>query len=239
MKMELSERLKKARKAAKLTQVQLGERAGVTQAAIQKIEAGKVEKTGYLVALANALNVDPQWLSGEATNPDSNSKPYKSDSSIPPESEWGSVDAWDSDTPLPDDEVYIRFYKDIELAAGHGKENGDDHNAFLLRFSKATLRRYGAQKENVVSFPIHGNSMLPVMPEKTTVTVDTGNKKIVDGGIYAICQDGLCRLKILYRLPGNKLSIRSYNKDEFPDEEADLQSVEIIGRVINWSVMAW
>lgn len=237
--MELAERLKKARKAAKLTQVQLGERAGVTQAAIQKIEAGKVEKTGYLVALANALNVDPQWLSGEATNQDSNSKPYRSDSSIPPESEWGSVDAWDSDTPLPDDEVYIRFYKDIELAAGHGKENGDDHNAFLLRFSKATLRRYGAQKENVVSFPIHGNSMLPVMPEKTTVTVDTGNKKIVDGGIYAICQDGLCRLKILYRLPGNKLSIRSYNKDEFPDEEADLQSVEIIGRVINWSVMAW
>ncbi|CQJ12410.1 transcriptional repressor DicA [Yersinia mollaretii] len=237
--MELAERLKKARKAAKLTQVQLGERAGVTQAAIQKIEAGKVEKTGYLVALANALNVDPQWLSGEANNLGSNVKPDRSDSSIPPESEWGSVDAWDSDTPLPDDEVYIRFYKDIELAAGHGKENGDDHNAFLLRFSKATLRRYGAQKENVVSFPIHGNSMLPVMPEKTTVTIDTGNKKIVDGGIYGICQDGLCRLKILYRLPGNKLSIRSYNKDEFPDEEADLGSVEIIGRVINWSVMAW
>lgn len=239
MEMTFAQRLKLAMESEQLTQAALAEKAGVSQAAIQKITSGKSQSSKKLLEIASALNVRPEWLGSGLGSMREGMPTYKKESSIPPESEWGSVDAWDSNTPLPDDEVYIRFYKDIELAAGHGKENGDDHNAFLLRFSKSTLRRYGAQKENVVSFPIHGNSMLPVMPDKTTVTVDTGNKKIVDGGIYAICQDGLCRLKILYRLPGNKLSIRSHNKDEFPDEEADLNSVEIIGRVINWSVMAW
>ena len=40
------------------------------------------------------------------------------ESNIPPESEWGTVDAWDKNTPLPDDEVEVPFLKDIEFACG-------------------------------------------------------------------------------------------------------------------------
>lgn len=79
--------------------------------------------------------------------------------------------------------------------------------------------------------------MEPVLPDGTTVTVDCANNRIVDGAIYAIDQDEFFRVKLLYRLPGRKLSIRSYNKDEFPDEEADMDDVKIIGRVIHYSVM--
>lgn len=239
--MELAERLKKARKAAKLTQVQLGERAGVTQAAIQKIEAGKVEKTGYLVALANALNVDPQWLSGEANNLDSNAKPYRSDSSIPPESEWGSVDAWDSKTPLHDDEVEVPFLRDIEFACGDGRVPEEDYNGFKIRFSKATLRRVGANTDGsgVICFPAAGNSMEPVIPDGATVAVDTQNKKIVDGELYAINQDGLKRIKQLYRRPGGKVTIRSFNREENDDEEALESELEIVGFVFWYSVIRY
>lgn len=237
--MTFAQRLQYAMDAEGLTQVALAEKSGVSQAAIQKITSGKSQTTKKLLEISRALNVRPEWL-GKGEEPMRyGGKGHDSASTIPPEHEWAGVDGWTDDSPLPDDEVYVPLYKDIELAAGHGSHSEGDHNHYMLRFSKATLRRYGAQKENVVCFPVHGDSMLPVMPDKTTVTVDTGNKKIIDGGIYAICQDGLCRLKLLYRQPGNKVSIRSYNKDEFPDEEAELSNVDIIGRVINWSVMAW
>ncbi|WP_439461800.1 LexA family transcriptional regulator [Serratia quinivorans] len=160
-------------------------------------------------------------------------------STINPDQEGVGVEVWDEDTPMGEDDVYIPYFKSIELAAGAGSANNEDYNDYKLRFSKATLRRYGAEPCNVVSFPVHGPSMDPVIPHKSTVTVDTGNKKIVDGGIYAIEQDELFRVKLLYRLPGRRLSIRSYNKEEFPDEEDSLDNVKIIGRVINWSVMAW
>lgn len=239
MEMTFAQRLQYAMDAAGLTQAALAERSGVSQAAIQKITSGKSQSTKKLLEISYALGVRPEWLGMGIEPMREGGREHSDDSTIPPEHEWSGVDGWDDKSPLPDDEVYIPLYKDIELAAGHGSLSNGDHNQFMLRFSKATLRRYGAQKENVVCFPVHGDSMAPVMPERTTVTVDTGNKKIVDGGIYAICQDGLCRLKLLYRLPGNRVSIRSYNKDEFPDEDADLSQVEIIGRVINWSVMAY
>ncbi len=162
----------------------------------------------------------------------------KQEDSLPPPSEWTPVSSWDSKTPLDDDEVEIPFFKSIELAAGTGSCTAMDYNGFKLRFSKSTIRRAGASAENVVAVAVHGDSMAPVIPDGATVTLDTGNKTIKDGAIYAIEQDELFRLKLLYRLPGRRLSIRSYNKDEYPDEESDADSVKIIGRVIHWSVMA-
>lgn len=47
----------------------------------------------------------------------------------------------------------------------------------------------------------------------------------------------LKRIKQLYRKPGGKLIIRSYNNDSYPDEEADIDDVEIIGRLFWYSVL--
>ena len=163
------------------------------------------------------------------------------ESSVPPESEWGTVDAWDKNTPLPDDEVEVPFLKDIEFACGDGRVHNDDHNGFKLRFSKATLRRVGANTDGsgVLCFPATGDSMEPIIPDGTTVAVDTNNKRIVDGKLYAIGQaDGgsgqLKRIKQLYRKPGGVLTIRSFNRE---DEEAREEEVEIIGRVFWYSVL--
>ncbi|MDD9232933.1 S24 family peptidase [Enterobacter kobei] len=163
------------------------------------------------------------------------------ESNIPPESEWGTVDAWDKNTPLPADEVEVPFLKDIEFACGDGRVHSEDHNGFKLRFSKATLRRVGANTDGsgVLCFPATGDSMEPIIPDGTTVAVDTNNKRIVDGKLYAIGQaDGgsgqLKRIKQLYRKPGGVLTIRSFNRE---DEEAREEEVEIIGRVFWYSVL--
>ncbi|HHG9944783.1 TPA: helix-turn-helix transcriptional regulator [Yersinia enterocolitica] len=160
------------------------------------------------------------------------------DSTIPPESEWGTIEEWDSNTPLRDDEVEVPFLRDIELAAGDGSYNEEDYNGFKLRFSKSTLRRVGAQAENVLCFPARGNSMEPMIPDGAAVAVDCANKKIIDGKVYAINQDGWKRIKMLYRTGPNEVSIRSYNKEEHPDETANLKDIEIIGRMF-WSSMIW
>lgn len=234
-----AQRLKVAMAERGMTQSSLAEKVGISQTAIQKLATGKAKNTAFLLPISKALEVRPEWLSMGENPMRVGDAPYNPASTIPPENQWQGVQAWDEDTPLDDDEVYIPFYKSIELAAGSGCTTNEDHNGYKLRFSKSTLRRYGAEPSNVISFPVHGDSMAPVIPSKSTVTVDKGHTKITDGGIYAIEQDELFRIKLLYRMPGRKVSIRSFNKDEFPDEEASLDDVKIIGRVISWSVMAW
>ncbi|MEH3452395.1 helix-turn-helix transcriptional regulator [Phytobacter diazotrophicus] len=234
MKMTLAERLKEARSARGLTQKALGELVGVSQAAIQKIETGKAEQTTKLVDIARALKVRPEWLgSGLGAM-------KVSDDALPPENEWGTVDAWDKNTPLPADEVEVPFLKDIEFACGNGRVQEEDHNGFKLRFSKATLRRVGANTDGtgVLCFPAVGNSMEPLIPDGATVAINCNDKRIVDGKVYAVNQDGWKRLKMLYRVGPDKVSLRSYNSQEHPDEEHALSEIEIIGRMF-WSSMLW
>lgn len=55
-------RLKHARREAKLTQKQLADRIGVSQAIISQLETGQYDKTVYTAQLAHACNVPAQWL---------------------------------------------------------------------------------------------------------------------------------------------------------------------------------
>jgi len=235
--MTLADRLKSARKEKGLSQKALGDAVGVSQAAIQKIEVGKARETTKLTDLAVVLGVRPEWLS-DGSEP---KHPHNPKSTIPPENKWGTVDAWDSRTPLGNDEVEVPFLRDIEFACGDGRVQDEDHNGFKIRFSKATLRRVGANTDGsgVICFPAAGNSMEPVIPDGATVAVDTNNKKIVDGELYAINQDGLKRIKQLYRRPGGKLTIRSFNREENDDEDALESELEIVGFVFWYSVVRY
>lgn len=243
MNTTLAERLKTARQSAKLSQKKLGELVGISQAAIQKIEVGEAKNSTKLIDIARVLAVRPEWLSdGSEPMRRQSYNPDHPESTIPPESEWGKVDAWDKNTPLPNDEVEVPFLKDIELAAGDGSFCEEDYNGYKIRFSKATLRRVGANTDGsgVICFPARGDSMEPIIPDGTTVAVDTNNKRIIDGKLYAISQQGagdekLKRVKQLYRKPGGKLIIHSFNREN--DEEADEAGVEIMGRIFWYSVL--
>ena len=201
------------------------------------LNASAIPDQTNILALSRWLGVRPEWLEYGRNDPEPE---LRRESSIPPESEWGTVDAWDKNTPLPADEVEVPFLKDIEFACGDGRVHSEDHNGFKLRFSKATLRRVGANSDGsgVLCFPASGDSMEPVIPDGATVAVDTGNKRIIDGELYAINQGDLKRIKQLYRKPGGKLLIRSINRD-YDDEEADEADVEIIGFVFWYSVLRY
>lgn len=238
--MTFADRLNLAMKEGGFTQGSLAEAVGMAQPSVWKLASGNAKGSRKSVQIARVLGVRPEWLS-EGIEPmrEDSVKPHNPDSTIPPESEWGMIETWDSKTPLRNDEVEVPFLRDIELAAGDGSYNEEDYNGFKLRFSKATLRRVGARTDGtgVLCFPARGNSMEPNIPDGTTVAVNVDDKRIVDGKIYAINENNWKRIKLLYRVGPDTISIRSYNKDEYEDEIRKLSDVDIIGRVFWWSIL--
>ena len=55
-------RLRQARRAAGITQADLGLQAGTNQAVIQKIENGLSHRPRCILEVAEVLNVNPAWL---------------------------------------------------------------------------------------------------------------------------------------------------------------------------------
>lgn len=153
----------------------------------------------------------------------------------------GHLDTWDSETPLDDDEVEVPLFREVELAAGTGQTQVVENHGPKLRFAKSTLARAGVQPEHAACAYVRGNSMEPVMPDGTCVGVNTGDKDIRDGEIYAFDHDGMLRVKYLHRRPGGGIRIVSQNSTEHSDEEltgAEVSDqIRLIGRVFWWSVL--
>lgn len=148
----------------------------------------------------------------------------------------GPVEEWSDETPIPDDVVALPFLKEIELSAGSGRTAVEVATNRRLRFGKYSLRSQNVQADQAVAVTVCGNSMEPVMPNGTTVAVNRADTRIVDGKTYAIDHGGQLRVKLLYRLPGGGIRIRSHNRDEHPDEDYTeeqviAQGLSIIGRV--------
>lgn len=203
----------------------------VSPQVVKNWETRGVSASG-LVNAAKVIGVSVAWVeTGEGEmaaikQPESNALPL------------GKIDEWDNNTPLSDDDCEAPLYKEIKLSAGNGfADDIEDYNGYKLRFSRNTLRKHGINPADVVCVMADGDSMEPVFPSGATLGIDTGSKNIRDGQIYAINHGGLLRTKILHKLPDNKVRIRSYNQSEYPDEEASLDDLSVIGRVFWWSVM--
>ncbi len=98
---------------------------------------------------------------------------------------------------------------------------------------------------HAVRMRARGNSMLPVLRDGATVGVNAGKSAIgdiVDGDLYAINHNGQLRVKQLYRLPSG-IRLRSFNRDEHPDEDYSFQDIQdeqisILGHVFWWGMYA-
>jgi phage repressor protein C with HTH and peptisase S24 domain len=229
----LGDRIKRRRKELKLTQKSIATALKITPSSITQWELGMNTPKGInLINLSKTLDCTPEWLL--------NGKEIKS-ASVETNAEWhAGFELWDSDTPLRDDEVALPFFREVELAAGDGSTFVQENHGYKLRFAKSTLKKSHVDPQNAACVTVAGNSMLPVLRHGTTVGIDTSKKTIIDGEMYAVDHDGMLRVKMLYRLPGGGIRIKSYNNDEFPDEfiqPEKMQDINIIGWVFWWSVL--
>lgn len=234
--MQIAERLKGMLLTKDWSPAELARRSGVPQPTVHRIITGasRSPRRETIDSLAKALGCAPEMLwSGKPVEeePPADKEFYAAPGQI------GPVTEWDDETPLDEDEIAIPFLREVELAAGHGSTQSINYDSRpVLRFGKSTLRRHGVQAHEAMCVVVRGNSMEPVLQDGSTVAVSTADKNVVDGKIYALLHDGLLRVKLLYRLPGGGLRLRSFNRDEHPDEEYNpseiaAQDLSIIGRV--------
>ncbi|KWS47873.1 LexA family transcriptional regulator [Pseudomonas savastanoi] len=221
----------------------------LTQQTYAAFESGKTRAAKHKSYIAQAMGILAELLQLElgldpSLPPTLNvEEPTKPASNVESNAEMlGPLEEWDDKTPLGDDEVEVPLLKEVELSAGSGRVTIQEHATAKLRFGKRTLRRQGVQVENAVCVSVYGNSMEPVLPHGSTVGVDRGKTLIKDGDIYAIEHNGQLRVKLVYRLPSGGLRLRSFNRDEHPDEEYSLPELEaqnlcVIGRVFWYSVL--
>ena len=152
---------------------------------------------------------------------------------------------WDDDTPVADDEVSIAFLRQVELAAGSGRFAIEESERAKLRFGKRSLRHNGVQFDQAKCVTVRGDSMLPVLRDGATVGVNAGKRAledVIDGDLYAINHNGQLRVKQVYRLPQG-IRLRSFNRDEYPDEDYAYSDMEdeqlvILGHVFWWGMYA-
>lgn len=211
----------------------ISERTGVSRTTVSFWLSGTNGAKGKnLLALAKALECSPDWLSDGVGSPGDGRA-----NALSP------IEPWDENTPLDDDEVYVPFLQEVELAAGSGRFVIEESDSARLRFFKKDLRQNGVQFSNAKCVKVGGNSMLPVLRDGATVGVNIGKNTlsdIVDGDMYAINHNGQLRVKQVYRLPTG-IRLRSFNRDEHPDEDYTFQQIQeqqisILGHVFWWAM---
>ncbi|WP_313885533.1 helix-turn-helix transcriptional regulator [Vibrio sp. Vb2736] len=223
----ISERLRSMMLKRGIKAIDLARQAKVSRGAVSHWLNGQTQPRGdTALTLANILGCSPDWL---LTGKDPSNAEIV-----------GEIDAWDSKTPLSDDEVEVPFFAEIRLSAGSGEVAEREHTGLKLRFAKSTLRRYNVPPECAVCVKATGNSMEPVLPDGSTVGIDTSSTGVVDGKMYAINHAGELRVKLLYKTPGGGLRVRSYNAEEHPEErysQEQAKDIVVLGRVFWYSVM--
>ena len=236
---------KAKRKALKLSQTALADKVRdllgpnetFTQQTYAAFESGVAQNTRFALQIAQVLGISLKELASPGSITPNAEKTEQAEAVL-----LGAIEAWDDDTPLESDEVEVPLLKEVELSAGNGSLAIQQHSTAKLRFDKVTLRRQGIEPAAVICVSVSGSSMEPVLPNGSTVGVDRSKKDIKDGDIYALSHNDHLRVKMLYRLPSGGMRMRSFNREEYPDEEytperIESEEIKILGRVFWYSVL--
>ncbi len=217
--MEYKERVKAARKHAKLTQGQLGHLVGIDQASVSDLERGRSQRSSYNATIARACGVSALWLeSGEGemislAEPSHNGSPSEKDYALIPQ------------------------YK-AHGSCGDGYLNDHVEVTEGLVFKRDWLARMKAKPENLRIIYAEGESMEPYVFEGDVVLFDISKTEPKDRQAYVIRRpDGGISIKRMIQQISGAWLIRSDNADKFkyPDEmlsEDALHEIPILGRVI-------
>ncbi|MED5608509.1 S24 family peptidase [Pseudomonas sp. JH-2] len=239
----LADRLRYAMEQLDMGQSAVARAAGCSQTTIFKILEGQTTESRKTGAIARGMGISVAWLeSGEmpasVTVLHRPSKAPGKPSSV----ELEPIAPWDSSTPLDDDEVEIPLYKQVEIAAGHGRTAVQAEPGRVLRFSYATLRACGVSPANAMCATVTGKSQEPLILHGATIGIDRGMTRILPEHLYALEQEGELRVKFLEQLNGGGIRLISYNDDDYPSETYTFEQymekqMRVLGRVFWWSIV--
>lgn len=248
----LAQIITEGRERLRLNQSELARLLSVTPQSVQAWESGRaMPRPAKFQAISKALGIPGHTLlqasgmTGTQSAADFIALLASEEVTSAAGERLSSIRVWDESTPLDDDEIYVPLLREVELSAGSGRFAIEEQATSKLRFSKKDLRANGVQFSNARCVSVTGGSMLPVLRDGATVGVNVGKNQltdIVDGEMYAISHNGQLRIKQVFRLPSG-LRMRSFNRDDYPDEDYSFQQLQdeqisIIGHVFWWGMFA-
>lgn len=211
-----SDRLKKWRESQGLTQSDLALRVSVSLSTIQRWERGDLPKSAELLAL-DALGFDPTWA---LTGRESGKLPASLQTIV---GQTASVDT-----------VSIPHYA-VQLSAGNGRSTADFNELERLVLPADWVRRvFGRPAAHLVLAGAAGTSMEPTIRDRDLLVVDTADRRLAAGRIYALVVGDNLLVKRIDRTLRGQILLRSDNP-AFPPEELteDLtDTVRVLGQVI-------
>lgn len=235
----LQERIAFVMQECGLSLTEIARITGVSTSAVAQWKEGpsKSIRTGAAARLAAATGFNTLWLSTGEGPRGAGPAAAKAEIAI---LHAQPVLAWESPDDLVEGEFIFIPALDVRLSAGHGAEQLPEvffDEARPIAFRADWIRKKHLRPKALVALLAQGDSMEPRIQHGDSLVVDTSQREIVDGAVYALWYEGGERVKRLSRLPGGKLRISSDNKayDPITLSADELEYVRIIGRVVHVS----
>lgn len=136
-----------------------------------------------------------------------------------------------------DDAVYLDVPRvQARLSAGTGSLMNDGEVVGFYKFRLDWLTRVARDPNKLVLMTAQGDSMEPVIPDKSMVLVDQGNQELVTGKTFAVGVDEEIMVKRIEKQPG-VVVLKSWNPaySDMPidmNDESKCSSFRVIGRVV-------
>lgn len=116
----------------------------------------------------------------------------------------------------------------------HGYDEIRPSSAAAAALIEEYWKRLGLDPDAVTAFLAEGDSMIPTIVDQSPVFVDTADRDLVDGGIYALRIDNRLIIRRVQRLVGGGLQLLADNNAAYPPQEigeALSADLDVIGRV--------
>jgi phage repressor protein C with HTH and peptisase S24 domain len=228
--MSIGNRVRQARKDAKMTQGELASKAGIKQSTISDLELGKSQGSTSVASIATALGVSPLWLETGRGPMRTGSEDGSALHGLKPGT-YMRVEAVEDDDPrmtlIP--RVRLRLTAGI-IGFEVEPEPGEDVSWMI---PTAWLQARGFKREQLISIGIHGDSMEPSFYDGDSVILNTADREPADGGVFAVNYEGEPVIKRLTRDAG-QWWLTSDNSDQrkYQRKVCRGDGCIIIGRVV-------
>ncbi|MCR8678965.1 MULTISPECIES: XRE family transcriptional regulator [Campylobacter] len=223
--MNISQKIKNAREAKNLTQLELAKSSGVSLDSIKRYETKESNITIHnLIKIAKVLDIDLNYFANAPKLSLSlSSKMSLSQDKYVPKLE-------NQQETLNDDMINIPFFENVRASAGSGTYN-DEESTQALGLSKSFLREcFGLYSFINLSVILgQGDSMAPTLPENCYLLIQQG--EVAEGEICVTRIEDELYVKRLQKRP--KLKLLSDNKAYEPIN-LEGENFEILGRVVGY-----
>lgn len=132
-----------------------------------------------------------------------------------------------------DDYVQIDDFRNMQVSAGFGAENGDYHISKIAKVEMAWLQARRLKASDCAMFRVDGDSMEPTLKDEEEIIVDRSKSELKEGKIFVINHGGTMWVKkIQITFDGVKLisDNTKYSPVLLDQDEAD--NLIVIGQVV-------